>query len=188
MVQEDALKPVIELLNTLKISYMFVGAFAVNYYAVPRFTHDADLVIHIALEHIESLCKPLEKHFYIDRDMIKEALTTIGQFNIIHHESGFKIDFWTVKNDEISQAQFSRRIAGKIFGLDVYIITPEDLILTKLVWYKESGSQKHFIDAAGVFRMQNDTLATDYLENYAGKMGVENLLERIKNHPLETSP
>lgn len=66
MVQEDALKPVLELLNSLKIHYMLVGALVVNYYSAPRLTHDADLVVQMQPQYIDDLCKSLESKYYID--------------------------------------------------------------------------------------------------------------------------
>jgi len=180
VVQEEALKPVIELLNTLKIPYMLVGAIAVNYYSVPRFTHDADLVIQIYPKHIDNLCKSLENKYYADAEMIKEALVSVGQFNFIHFDTGFKIDFWILQKDEFSQLQFSRRIPGKVFGQDVFMISPEDLILTKLSWFKESDIQKHFLDAVGVYRMQRETMNIDYLHNHAQELELAGILQELE--------
>ncbi len=177
MVQEEALKPVIEILNTLKVPYMLVGAIAVNYYSVPRLTHDADLVVQIPPQHIDNICKSLENKYYADTEMIKEALVSSGQFNFIHFDTGFKIDFWVLRKDEFSQLQFSRKIPGKIFGQDVFLISPEDLILTKLSWYKDSDIQKHFLDAVGVYRMQRKILNTEYLYKWAQDL---NLIEILK--------
>lgn len=180
MVQEEALKPIIELLNILKIPYMLVGAIAVNYYSAPRFTHDADLVIQINYSHVEALCSSLETKYYIDGEMIKEALVSLGQFNLIHFDTGFKIDFWILKNDKYSQLQFSRRIRGKIFSQDVFIISPEDLILTKLSWFKESDIQKHFFDALGVYRMQKEILNIDYLYKNVKELGFKETLDKLE--------
>jgi hypothetical protein len=180
MVQEEALKPVIELLNTLKIPYMLVGAIAVNYYSVPRFTHDADLVIQIRPSHIDSLVKALEDKYYADGEMIKEALVSSGQFNFIHFDTGFKIDFWILQKDEYSQLQFSRRIPAKVFGQDSLMISAEDLILNKLSWYKESDIQKHFLDAVGVYRMQRDTLDISYLHKYAQGLKLLEILQGLE--------
>jgi len=180
MVQEEALKPVIELLNTLKIPYMLVGAIAVNYYSVPRFTHDADLVIQIPPKYIDDLCKTLENRYYTDTEMAKEALVSSGQFNFIHFDTGFKIDFWVLQKDEFSQLQFSRRIQGKAFGQDVSIISPEDLILSKLSWFRESDIQKHFLDAVGVYRMQRETMNIDYLHNHAQELELVGILQELE--------
>lgn len=180
MVQEDALKPVIELLNALKIPYMLVGALAVNYYSVPRLTHDADLVIQIYPSIIDELCKSLEGKYYIDREMIKDAIESSGQFNMIHFDTGFKIDFWILKKDEFSQKQFSRRVSARIFSLDVFIISPEDLIITKLSWFKESDIQKHFFDAVGVYRMQMDILNMDYLYRKIKELGFDEIFQRLE--------
>jgi hypothetical protein len=180
MVQEEALKPVIELLNTLKIPYMLVGAIAVNYYSVPRLTHDADLVIQIHPKHIDNLVKALEGKYYADGEMIKEAIVSSGQFNFIHFDTGFKIDFWILQNDEYSRLQFSRRIPAKVFGQDVFMISAEDLILNKLSWFKEADIQKHFLDAVGVYRMQRDTLKTEYLHEHAEELKLTVILQELE--------
>lgn len=180
MVQEEALKPIIELLNNLKIPYMLVGAIAVNYYSVPRLTHDADLVIQIHQIHIDNLVKLLESTYYADSEMIKEALTSSGQFNFIHFDTGFKIDFWILKKDAYSQLQFSRRISGKVFGQDTFIITPEDLILNKLSWFRESDIQKHFLDALGIYRTQDEVLDIPYLHKYAGELDLQEFLHKLE--------
>lgn len=174
MVQEEALKPILELLNTLKIPYMLVGALAVNYYSVPRLTHDADLVIQMQPKYIDDLCKSLESRYYIDAEMIKEALSPSGsgQFNFVHLDTGFKIDFWILGKDKFSQLRFSRRISGKVFGLDASVISPEDLILTKLSWFKASDIQKHFLDVVGVYRMQKEILDVGYLHKYAKELNL----------------
>jgi hypothetical protein len=180
MVQEEALKPVIKLLNKLQIPYMLVGAIAVNYYSVPRFTHHADLVVQIHPRHIDVLCKSLENKYYVDAEMIKEALSSSGQFNFIHFDTGFKIDFWILEKDEFSQVKFSRRIPGNIFGQDVFMISPEDLILTKLSWFKESDIQKHFLDAVGVYRMQRDILNIDYLHKHAKELNLIEIFQELE--------
>jgi hypothetical protein len=180
MVQEEALKPVIELLNTLKIPYMLVGAIAVNYYSVPRLTHDVDLVVQIHPKYIDDLCDSLENKYYVDAEMIKEAIVSSGQFNFIHFDTGFKIDFWILQKDEFSQLQFSRRLPGKIFGQDVFMISPEDLILTKLSWFKESDIQKHFLDAVGVYRMQREVINIDYLHKHAKELDLTGILQELE--------
>lgn len=180
MVQEEALKPIIELLNKLHIPYMLVGSIAVNYYSVPRLTHDADLVIQIQPMHIDDLVKSLESKFYADSLMIEEALISSGQFNFIHFDTGFKIDFWILKKDKFSQSQFSRRISGKIFAQDAFIISSEDLILNKLSWFKESDIQKHFLDALGVYRMQKEALDAAYLHKYADELNLIEILCKLE--------
>lgn len=180
MVQEEALKPVIELLNTLKLPYMLVGAIAVNYYSVPRLTHDGDLVIQMNQGHVDTLCKSLEKEYYIDSEMMKEAIISSGQFNFIHLNTGFKIDFWILQRDEFSQLQFSRRLPGKVFGQEVFMISPEDLILNKLSWFKDSDIQKHFLDAEGVYRMQREIINIDYLRKYAQELNLTDIFQELE--------
>jgi hypothetical protein len=119
--------------------------------------------------------------------MIKEALSSSGQFNFIHFDTGFKIDFWILQKDEFSQVQFSRRIPGKIFGQAVFMISHEDLILTKLSWFKESDIQKHFLDAVGVYRMQREIMNIDYLHKHVQELNLTEILRELeKKVNLET--
>ena len=90
MVQEDALTPVIDLLNEIQVPYMLVGALAVNYYSVPRLTHDADILVQIRPEHAQIMTERLGSAYYIAADSIREAIASHGEFNLIHLTTGFK--------------------------------------------------------------------------------------------------
>jgi hypothetical protein len=74
-----------------------------------------------------------------------------------------------------------RRAPGRVFGRNVFLSTPEDLILTKLVWFRQSDSQKHYLDALGVCRAQKAVLNYDYLHDQAVALSVASLLERLEN-------
>ena len=101
-------------------------------------------------------------------------------FNFIHLDTGFKIDFWILGKDDFSQQQFFRRKSGKVFSLDVSLISPEDLILNKLSWFKDSDIQKHFLDAVGVYRMQKETLDIGYLHKYAKELNLMEILNELE--------
>lgn len=180
MVQEEALIPVLDALNQLNIPFMVVGAIAVNYYSIPRLTHDADIVIELLQDKVEPLCEQLEEAFYIDVNMIRDAIYHRDHFNLIHYDTGFKIDFWVVGRDKCSLRRFGRRVPGRIFDRPVFLITPEDLILSKLEWYRQSDIQKHFLDAQGIFRMQKDVLDMAYLNKWAVRLEVEEYWVRLK--------
>jgi len=186
MVQEDALTPVIDLLNEIQVPYMLVGALAVNYYSVPRLTHDADILVQIRPEHAQIMTERLGSAYYIDADSIPEAIASHGEFNLIHLTTGFKIDFWILEDTEFDRLRFSRRVSGRIFGRNVLLSTPEDLILTKLVWFKQSDSQKHYVDAVGIYHAQKAVLQIDYLHGQARALSVAALLERLQDEAKET--
>lgn len=93
MTIETIMKGVIERLEKYKIEYMITGSFASNLHGVPRTTFDADIVLSSDFERLKNFIKEIQRDFYADLDMVKEALEQRGMFNIIHYKTGFKIDF-----------------------------------------------------------------------------------------------
>ena len=103
MGQREILCNIVHLLAQNKITYLLTGSFAVSYYGIPRATHDIDFVIEVDREnysHLKKTIDGLDKSYLIDKDQIEEAIKNSSQFNILHLDSGIKIDFWLVgKND-----------------------------------------------------------------------------------------
>lgn len=180
MDQKEAFIKVIKILKKLKTPYMIVGGFAVSFWGEPRSTHDLDIVIEIKSKNKEKLVKIFRKNgYYIDENAINEAINFKRMFNVIHPTSELKIDFWIIGNDEYSHKKFQQKIKQKIFGNDVFLASPEDLILMKLDWYKQSKISKHYLDAQGIYRLQKDILNIKYLKKWAIKLNVENILENL---------
>ena len=103
-------------------------------------------------------------------------------FSLIDVREGYKVDFWMLTGDPFDQSRFSRRYAEEMLGLKINISTPEDTILMKLRWADLSGgSEKQFTDALRVFEIQRGKLDLPYLEEWAGKIGVQPLWARLKN-------
>jgi hypothetical protein len=180
MVQESALVPVIDVLNRLKIPYMLIGGIALNYYSVPRLTHDADVLVEMKPEHAQMLAESLGPVYYVDADSIREAIASRRESNLIHLSTGFKIDLWVLEDTPFDRVRFSRRVPGRVFGRDVFLSTPEDLMLVKLAWFKRSDLQKHYLDALGLYRTQRGTLQRDYLREQAEAMSVAALLAQLE--------
>ncbi len=179
MIQEEVIVFITKTLDHLNILYMITGSIACNYYGKPRFTHDVDLIIEIDERKVESLASALEDRFYLDRDMIREAIYNRSQFSSIHLDSGFKVGFWLVKRESFDEMRFQRRRSYHIFGRDVCLSTAEDLILIELVWYRDSKSDKHYEDARGIYQIQADQLDKVYLKHWAETLGIDNLLEKL---------
>lgn len=180
MSQEEVVRKVTKILEEKSIPYMLTGAIAVNFYGRPRFTHDVDIVIKITEKNISDLVSALEKEFYVNKDEIEEAISHQRQFNIIYlKDTLLKVDFWINRTDEYSLTQFSRRKKNLIFGQEIFLISAEDLILSKLLWYKDSESEKHLLDAQSVYELQAEKLDSDYLSLWAERIFVKNLLEKI---------
>lgn len=179
MTQLDVLLEVCETLNQLGIDYMLTGAYAVSFYGRPRTTQDIDLVVTISGEEVKNLYSKFKDLFYIDEESIKEAIREKSMFNIIHNETLDKIDFWLLKDNEFDKVRFSRRRKEEIKGKAVFISSPEDLILTKLDWYKKSDLQKHYNDVLGIFEVQTGKLDLDYIRKWAEVLFLIEIVEEI---------
>ena len=168
MEQEELLRKIAEILDKLKITYMITGGIAVVAWGRPRFTADIDIVVELFPEKLDKLAGELlkvDKDVYADKTMMREALEKKGEFNFIHPASGLKIDFWIMKNDEFSKEALKRRIKRKIANVRIFLTSPEDLILSKLLWYKEGQSTRQLEDIESILKIQK---RLDFAERLCG--------------------
>lgn len=166
MTLEEVLVFVLRRLHDQNIPYMLTGAVAVNYYGRPRLTHDIDLVVEVREKQIPALVTAFAQDFYASQEGITDAIVHRSSFNFIHHASGLKIDFWLVQGTPFDEERFARRQQVVLFDERVWVTTAEDLILIKLLWLKESGSQKHRDDIQGIVAVQKDRLSNQYVERW----------------------
>lgn len=172
---------VLKKLEEGKIPYMVVGSFACMVYGEPRMTHDVDIVIDIlpgdALK-LDSLFSLNE--FYIPpREVLTSEIVNRGQFNLIHHETGIKIDFMIRKNGEHARAEFDRRKKSAFWpGFEVYLASPEDVIIKKLDFFREGGSEKHLRDIRGILAHSKTDIT--YLEFWINKLGLSHEWEKVQ--------
>jgi len=179
MTPEDVLLSVIEKLEKNEIVYMITGSFASNLHGVPRTTFDADIVISANFEKVSKLIEEIGDEFYADLEMARDALSTTGMFNIVHLSTGFKIDFIFKKKGQYYDMEFKRRKPYKLKEKICFFVSPEDTILSKLLWAKKSESEKQFQDALGVARVQRRNLDEEYLRSSAKLLNVSDLMERL---------
>ena len=76
-------------------------------------------------------------------------------FNIIDHASGFKADFVVLKNIPFRKNEFERRIMIELLGMSVYIVSAEDLLLSKLLWIQDYQSNIQIEDIKGLFQYES---------------------------------
>lgn len=101
-------------------------------------------------------------------------------FNLIAGKTGDKVHFLVLTDRPFDVSRFARRYIEKVMGMEIAVSTPEDTILMKLSWAHESGgSEKHFTDALRVYEVQYGQLNMGYLEEWAGRLGIESLLEKM---------
>jgi hypothetical protein len=133
----EFLKKLIGFFDEHKIPYMLSGGVAMGTYALPRFTKDFDFIVHLKPADALLLAAHFKEGYYCDEDSIKDAIEIKGFFNIIDHKSNYKADFILLKDDPFSKIEFERRKQKDFLGLKIYIVSVEDLLLSKLIWIQE---------------------------------------------------
>lgn len=179
MTQEELLLDCLRRLNRVKAEYYLTGSMASNFWGTPRTTHDIDFVIRLTKGEVRGLVDEFSNEFYADEASVLSAFAPPYQFNFLDQRSALKVDFWLPKREPFDLEMLARRTLGDIEGVPVWIATPEDVILHKLVWHRISPSQRQLLDAAGVFAVQGESLDRAYMEKWARKLGVEKELQDI---------
>jgi hypothetical protein len=182
---------VVAAFDRLEIPYLIGGSLASAVYGVVRTTMDADLVADLHPDQISPLAKLLQGEFYIDPEMILDAIQHEGSFNLIHLESMFKVDVFILQSRPFNQNQMQRRKAqplGSGAGERAYFSTAEDIILVKLEWYRAGGevSERQWRDIVGVLQIQGDRLDRAYLQHWAADLGVLDLLQKALQETSQT--
>ena len=186
MEQSELMRLIVQALESLEISYMITGSHASAFYGEPRFTKDIDIVADLKEERVDAFVKffPADK-FYCDKDMIRAEIKRRGQFNIIHSTSGLKIDIILTKETPFSKTEFSRRKRETLFtDKEANFATPEDVIIKKMDFYRQGGSEKHLRDITGILKISSDIIDINYITQWAGRLGLRDIwdavLKRVK--------
>jgi hypothetical protein len=182
MSQPELLRTVVGVLDAAGIEYMVTGSTASSLYGPPRSTHDIDLVVALKLSDVPQLLAAFPPpDFYLTRQTIVDAIQNQSMFNLLSLADGEKVDFWILTNEPFNRSRFSRRCVAESAGIRFHVSSPEDTILGKLHWSKLcGGSEKQFEDALRVYEVQAPTLDMNYLNEWAGRLGVEALWDRVK--------
>jgi hypothetical protein len=174
---------VTDVLESLGVSYVIGGSLASAVHGVMRATMDADVVADLRLEHVEQLCQALNDSFYVDEEMIRDAIHRRASFNVIHLDTMFKVDVFVMKLRAFDRSQLARRqqiLVSESPERYAFVATVEDIILAKLEWYRqgEEMSDRQWRDVMGMLKVQGDRIDRDYLRRMAQSLGVADLLER----------
>jgi hypothetical protein len=172
-----------DTLETLAVRYLVGGSLASSLHGIPRATQDVDLVAELAHGHVAKLVELLERDFYIDADMIHDAIDRESSFNVIEQKTVMKIDVFVMRRDELSVLEMDRREAYEVSttpSRSLYLCTAEDVILQKLDWYENGNriSDRQWRDVLGVMKVRNKDLDIGYIKKWAAKLGLEELIDR----------
>lgn len=174
----EVLKQVAQRLESVGVAYMITGSIAGNFYTVPRMTRDIDIVVELFEDDIGRLIPLFENDYYLDPETVREAVKRKGMFNLIHDEYIIKIDFIVRKDTSYRRREFSRRKKVEIDGEPLFVVAPEDLILSKLEWAKDSRSEVQLNDVRNLLTHVKG-LNRRYIARWAKVIGVESLYREM---------
>ncbi len=175
---------VTDILETLDVPYALGGSLASAVHGVMRATMDADIVAALLPEHIAPFVSQVKNAFYADERAIETAVRQKTSFNLIHLETMFKIDIFIAKTAPLETAQLARRIRQQVSESPprhIFVTSPEDTILAKLVWYRNGGevSDRQWRDIEGIVNVQKSRLDVEYLRRMAEQLNVADLLDAL---------
>ena len=157
-----------------KVPYMLTGSMAMNYYAQPRMTRDIDVVIAISSEDVSRVAALFRPDYYVSEENIRESIGHESNFNLVHQESVIKVDCIIRKSGEYRRTEFERRQKISILDFSTFIVSKEDLIISKLFWAKDSHSELQLGDVKNLLATEYDA---DYLQHWTRELGLNNLLK-----------
>jgi hypothetical protein len=172
----DLLLDVTTRLEQAGLDYMLTGSMALNHYAQPRMTRDIDIVLAFFLKDLEILPQIFGDDFYYSEEAARQAILHQSSFNVIHNESLIKIDFMIRKREEYRQVEFERRKRIAVNETSLWIVSKEDLILSKLDWARQSQSERQLSDVENLLATGADQ---DYLKLWSQKLNLTDMLTRV---------
>lgn len=177
MEQDELLRFAVEALNNLGLHYLVTGSIATVLYGEPRFTNDIDLVVILSADRIEEFCRSFpQPEFYISPESIRRAVERRSQFNIIHPTSGLKLDIMVPAETPFNSSRFERaRQITLMPDLEVSFATPEDVIIKKMEYYREGGSEKHLRDITGILKVSAEQVDRNYIADWAERLDLNEI-------------
>jgi hypothetical protein len=174
----EVLKIVTAALDSVGIPHMVTGSIAANYYALPRMTRDIDIVIEVSGADAERLSELFRADFYVEPEAVGRAIAERTTFNVIHTRLVVKVDFIVRKDSEYRREEFRRRRRVTIDGFTIFVVTPEDLIISKLDWARDTRSEVQLADVRNLLASVPD-LDREYLARWVTGLGLDPLYREV---------
>jgi len=174
----DIVRDVSARLEKGGIAFMLTGSMAMNFYAQPRMTRDIDIVVELVPAQAQLIVRLLSPDYYVAREAVDGSLAHRSMFNAIHQETIVKVDFIIRKDTEYRSVEFLRRRRVKLDGFETWIVSKEDLIISKLDWAKESHSEFQLRDVRNLMSTGCDE---PYLTRWTQELGLQALLQECSH-------
>ncbi|MDO8540165.1 MAG: hypothetical protein Q7S40_06940 [Opitutaceae bacterium] len=170
-------------LHQAGVRYMIVGSVASMHYGEPRFTMDVDLVVHLDEPEIATITATFpEADYYVPpaAAMAEEIRRSArGHFNLIHLPTGLKADFYPSRNHPYWEWSWAHRRCDIVEGHSACFAPPEYVILSKLEFYREGGSEKHLRDIRSMLAVSGDEIDRALLERAVAEFGLTDQWARV---------
>lgn len=170
------LRDITTRLEAAGIDYMLTGSVALACHAQPRMTRDIDLVVAFYLKDVARIAEVLGGDYYVSADAAREAVMHQGSFNAIHEATLIKVDFMVRKREDYRLHEFTRRVRVRVADFDLWVVSKEDLILSKLDWARESLSERQLADVENLIATGCDV---EYLRTWSAALNLTDMLTRV---------
>ncbi|MDQ3699038.1 MAG: hypothetical protein M3373_13605 [Gemmatimonadota bacterium] len=181
MTAPDVYRLLLQRLHETGIEYMVTGAVAAIAYGEPRMTNDVDIVARLDSASPILLHRAFPEHSYYvpPLETIEEERqrARFGHFNIIHHETALRADVYIAADDPLHAWGLQRRRAELMASGVVWFAPVEYVIVRKLEYYRQSGSDRHVRDISGIVRISGDEIDMAALRQLVGERGLTELWE-----------
>ena len=162
---------IVDVLNESNIPYMLSGSVAMGIHIVPRATRDFDFVVYMQQNQVQDFAEKFKEGYYCDEDAIKDAIKHNSMFNIIDFESHYKADFILMKSDDYGIEAFNRRNEMEYYGKNFFLITAEDLLISKIMWIQNIQSAIQMEDIKKL--RQLETIDWKYTNSWIKKLNLD---------------
>ena len=181
MTLEDLLSQLAMALERAHVPYMVTGSVASSVHGTPRSTRDLDIVISPTHHQLLALVQQFpDSRYYADEQQALEALAKRSQFNVIDSLSGWKVDFIIANDSEYGRTALARRRLIDIAGVAMYVTSAEDVIVSKMQWAMQGGSERQLQDAAGILITQSSNLDVAYVERWVTELELEKQWQAVR--------
>lgn len=170
------LRDIVTRLEAAGIDYMLTGSVALNCYAQPRMTRDIDLVVAFYLKDVARIQDVLGQDYYVSEEAARDAVMHQSSFNAIHQTTLIKVDFMVRKREDFRLHEFTRRLRLKVADFEIWVVSKEDLILSKLHWARESQSERQLADVENLIATGCDK---EYLKTWSAALNLTDMLTRV---------